>query len=106
MRCVVWFYVCARMVCSNPKLPKTQVPKSDISGSCRSQSERRGDNPKKGGWGVPCPGGVWGFPYQGWAWMGRVRGPGRFLGTRSEEHTSELQSRGLISYAVFCLKKK
>src|ERR1043165_2839600 len=27
-------------------------------------------------------------------------------GWRSEEHTSELQSRGLISYAVFCLKKK
>src|ERR1043165_10213422 len=26
--------------------------------------------------------------------------------TRSEEHTSELQSSGLISYAVFCLKKK
>src|ERR1043165_2292238 len=25
---------------------------------------------------------------------------------RSEEHTSELQSRGRISYAVFCLKKK
>src|SRR5213596_1356710 len=25
---------------------------------------------------------------------------------RSEEHTSELQSHGLISYAVFCLKKK
>src|ERR1043165_6481062 len=24
---------------------------------------------------------------------------------RSEEHTSELQSLGLISYAVFCLKK-
>src|ERR1043165_10279675 len=24
---------------------------------------------------------------------------------RSEEHTSELQSRGLISYAVFCLQK-
>src|SRR5216110_3723232 len=24
---------------------------------------------------------------------------------RSEEHTSELQSRELISYAVFCLKK-
>src|ERR1043165_9530534 len=33
---------------------------------------------------------------------------GRILGwgLRSEEHTSELQSRGLISYAVFCLKKK
>ena len=25
---------------------------------------------------------------------------------RSEEHTSELQSRETISYAVFCLKKK
>ena len=25
---------------------------------------------------------------------------------RSEEHTSELQSQGTISYAVFCLKKK
>ena len=25
---------------------------------------------------------------------------------RSEEHTSELQSRLAISYAVFCLKKK
>ena len=25
---------------------------------------------------------------------------------RSEEHTSELQSRESISYAVFCLKKK
>ena len=25
--------------------------------------------------------------------------------TRSEEHTSELQSRHIISYAVFCLKK-
>src|ERR1043165_8862665 len=29
----------------------------------------------------------------------------RYGGHRSEEHTSELQSRGLISYAVFCLKK-
>ena len=27
------------------------------------------------------------------------------LGDRSEEHTSELQSQHLISYAVFCLKK-
>src|SRR5213596_4276746 len=26
--------------------------------------------------------------------------------SRSEEHTSELQSHGLISYAVFCSKKK
>ena len=28
------------------------------------------------------------------------------IGTRSEEHTSELQSRPHISYADFCLKKK
>src|SRR3546814_8266433 len=30
----------------------------------------------------------------------------RFLVSRSEEHTSELQSLMRISYAVFCLKKK
>src|ERR1051326_9439357 len=30
----------------------------------------------------------------------------RFFVTRSEEHTSELQSHSFISYAVFCLKKK
>src|SRR3546814_1357745 len=30
----------------------------------------------------------------------------RLQGTRSEEHTSELQSLMRISYAVFCLKKK
>src|SRR3546814_8245213 len=31
---------------------------------------------------------------------------GLFVGVRSEEHTSELQSLMRISYAVFCLKKK
>src|SRR3546814_16414370 len=31
---------------------------------------------------------------------------GLYPGTRSEEHTSELQSLMRISYAVFCLKKK
>src|SRR3546814_2298377 len=30
----------------------------------------------------------------------------RSISTRSEEHTSELQSLMRISYAVFCLKKK
>src|ERR1043165_10120244 len=54
------------------------------------------------------------FPYttlfrSGWilAWMlpyGQAPAPSD--ASRSEEHTSELQSRGLISYAVFCLKKK
>src|SRR3546814_3178081 len=32
--------------------------------------------------------------------------PGTGRGTRSEEHTSELQSLMRISYAVFCLNKK
>src|ERR1043165_3391663 len=32
--------------------------------------------------------------------------PDKARAARSEEHTSELQSRGLISYAVFCLKKQ
>src|SRR3546814_8949704 len=31
---------------------------------------------------------------------------GMYKNTRSEEHTSELQSLMRISYAVFCLKKK
>src|SRR3546814_6459161 len=35
-----------------------------------------------------------------------VSGNGRTVTTRSEEHTSELQSLMRISYAVFCLKKK
>src|ERR1044071_9995278 len=38
---------------------------------------------------------------------GRRGGRDRWRGRpRSEEHTSELQSRVDISYAVFCLKKK
>src|SRR3546814_3148304 len=35
-----------------------------------------------------------------------TRSPARSSSTRSEEHTSELQSLMRISYAVFCLKKK
>src|SRR3546814_6710269 len=35
-----------------------------------------------------------------------VTEPDAGLDTRSEEHTSELQSLMRISYAVFCLKKK
>src|SRR3546814_10329398 len=35
-----------------------------------------------------------------------TQGRGRHVRTRSEEHTSELQSLMRISYAVFCLKKK
>ena len=35
-----------------------------------------------------------------------VKDPSRVSLGRSEEHTSELQSRETRSYAVFCLKKK
>src|SRR3546814_9015183 len=38
--------------------------------------------------------------------VGMVREEQDLRGTRSEEHTSELQSLMRISYAVFCLKKK
>src|SRR3546814_1643933 len=37
---------------------------------------------------------------------GRSTRPPRSSASRSEEHTSELQSLMRISYAVFCLKKK
>src|SRR3546814_9817362 len=39
------------------------------------------------------------------AWATSTRGANN-PGSRSEEHTSELQSLMRISYAVFCLKKK
>src|SRR3546814_5420403 len=40
-------------------------------------------------------------------WITRAPPPRRRPGSsRSEEHTSELQSLMRISYAVFCLKKK
>src|SRR3546814_1086626 len=37
---------------------------------------------------------------------GEAQGVGAGAQSRSEEHTSELQSLMRISYAVFCLKKK
>src|ERR1044071_10294754 len=53
------------------------------------------------------------FPYttlfrSWWRWGRTSSAPawGRRRQERSEEHTSELQSRVDISYAVFCLKKK
>src|SRR3546814_5302371 len=47
-------------------------------------------------------------PYPAFANLRRMlRDGGRLdIATRSEEHTSELQSLMRISYAVFCLKKK
>src|SRR3546814_4720964 len=46
---------------------------------------------------------------RGWPALGGTRSTvGRLVSAtaRSEEHTSELQSLMLISYAVFCLKQK
>src|SRR3546814_9373907 len=42
-----------------------------------------------------------GLAVKPWMWLVLY-----FVGLRSEEHTSELQSLMRISYAVFCLKKK
>src|SRR3546814_7435380 len=39
-------------------------------------------------------------------WAHRLGDEGRGVRTRSEEHTSELQSLMRISYAVLCLNKK
>src|SRR5690606_41328883 len=50
----------------------------------------------------PCP---WGFFARCSRRLFRLTGRKARFERRSEEHTSELQSRE-ISYAVFCLKKK
>src|SRR3546814_6295376 len=43
---------------------------------------------------------------ENWGWGGLPVAERRKQRSRSEEHTSELQSLMRISYAVFCLKKK
>src|SRR3546814_1925189 len=53
--------------------------------------------PMSAHWGLPDPAAVEGD---------EVKQRLAFADTRSEEHTSELQSLMRISYAVFCLKKK
>src|SRR3546814_9246754 len=56
---------------------------------------------KKNYW--KCAGRLWSYsptPCSAFDWKTITK----FLATRSEEHTSELQSLMRISYAVFCLK--
>src|SRR3546814_2192218 len=45
-------------------------------------------------------------PSRGSISLGNCSGAATIASSRSEEHTSELQSLMRISYAVFCLKKK
>src|SRR5213592_5277896 len=45
-------------------------------------------------------------PQSALAHLDLAQGRSQVRGVRSEEHTSELQSRYVISSAVFCLKKK
>src|SRR3546814_6510473 len=47
-----------------------------------------------------------GYGYDPMLSEGSLKPPVFLTSTRSEEHTSELQSLMRISYAVFCLKKK
>src|SRR3546814_5538031 len=55
-----------------------------------------------GGLRILVPPGVWRTTVQPPLFTQQVS----LIGSRSEEHTSELQSLMRISYAVFCLKKK
>src|SRR3546814_4214703 len=48
----------------------------------------------------------WSERWRGWPRRSAASSSSRVAVTRSEEHTSELQSLMRISYAVFCLNKK
>ena len=55
---------------------------------------------------IPTPSNIAKVPDQGLPEKMKLNKPKARDLVRSEEHTSELQSRETISYAVFCLKKK
>src|SRR3546814_4030201 len=63
-----------------------QAVREQMGASANSRALMQMNQPE----GFDCPGCAWPDPKH----------------TRSEEHTSELQSLMRISYAVFCLKKK
>src|SRR3546814_6308080 len=73
------------------------------TGADRPRTPRRGDRarPARRRCRRHAPG-----PSSSPAGAPRRRGGGRAGRSRSEEHTSELQSLKRISYAVFCLQKK
>src|SRR3546814_3121881 len=90
---------CGRGDSAGPDQPACAAPclRHAPSGRRRGPTRRAGDawprRHRDDGNLYPCPD-------QG---AGRTR---RIEASRSEEHTSELQSLMRISYAVFCLKKK
>src|SRR3546814_9115901 len=57
-------------------------------------------------WRIAVRGGVRAGAGRGRRGRGGAKAAGSRTASRSEEHTSELQSLMRISYAVFCLKKK
>src|SRR3546814_8317950 len=72
-----------------------RLPAAVVRSRSSIPAERPSTCPERG-WSSPITRIVTGAP--GWMWESLV--------SRSEEHTSELQSLMRISYAVFCLKKK
>src|SRR3546814_4080827 len=80
--------------------PYTTLFRSPLSGRMASKAVLLSGHRRQGR-GVPCHP----FYLPGLAKQQRAADPRR-RATRSEEHTSELQSLMRISYAVFCLKTK
>src|SRR3546814_10615892 len=74
---------------SQPPRPSADDDAADRPGRAGREDPRTGPEDERGGRALAWP-------------VGRDAE----CGTRSEEHTSELQSLMRISYAVFCLKKK
>src|SRR3546814_10888571 len=79
-------------VCSSDLEARSEVAASPASGS--------------GSAGSACLATEWSWVRRGLAPAAKTADPAATESTRSEEHTSELQSLMRISYAVFCLKKK
>src|SRR3546814_9123220 len=82
------------------------ISSTSALGFSSKNSSREGDNlPLSNGRGKPFSVNSLGIHPSCWSLSTRCLGDPR-LNSRSEEHTSELQSLMRISYAVFCLKKK
>src|SRR3546814_8275398 len=82
------------------------ISSTSALGFSSKNSSREGDNlPLSNGRGKPFSVNSLGIHPSCWSLSTRCLGDPRLNSTRSEEHTSELQSLMRISYAVFCLQK-